>query len=135
MKKNIKQIFVASLLPALMAAPYLAAAESKALQNLKATGESDSNAPYLPISSGQNDIASIIGLIIQAFLGLLGVIFLIYIIYAGYNWMTAQGDEEKVNKAKDTLTRAIIGIIIIVAAYAISAWVFSKLVTDTGVLQ
>ncbi|MDO8592852.1 MAG: pilin [bacterium] len=135
MKKNIKQIFVASLLLALIAAPYLAAADSSALENLKNTGESGSIAPYAAYSPGENDIASIIGLVIQAFLGLLGVIFLIYVIYAGYNWMTAQGDEEKVTKAKDTLTRAIIGIIITVAAYAISAWVFDKLVTGTGILQ
>jgi len=48
-------------------------------------------------------------------------------IYAGYNWMTAQGEEEKVTKAKDTLTAAIIGLVIVIAAYAISYYVISAL--------
>ncbi|MDP2737080.1 MAG: pilin [bacterium] len=69
----------------------------------------------------------IIQTVISAFLGLLGIIFLVLIIYAGYNWMTAQGEEEKVTKAKDTLTRAIIGLIIITSAYAITYFVFSSL--------
>lgn len=69
--------------------------------------------------------------LISAFLGVIGVLLLIYIIYAGYNWMTAQGEEEKVEKAKDTLKRAIVGVIIIIAAYAISYFVMSKIETNT----
>lgn len=76
---------------------------------------------------GPSGMTSIIQSVISAFLGLLGIIFLVLIIYAGYNWMTAQGEEEKVIKAKDTLTRAIIGLIIIVAAYSITYFVFSNL--------
>jgi hypothetical protein len=65
--------------------------------------------------------------VISGFLGLLGIIFVILMIYAGYNWMTAAGDEKKVEKAKDTIQRAIIGLIITVAAYAITYFVFSAL--------
>ena len=72
----------------------------------------------------QTGIASIIAAIIKGFLALLGVIFIILILIAGYNWMTAAGDEEKVRKAKDTIQRAIIGLLIIVAAYAITYFVF-----------
>jgi len=74
-----------------------------------------------------NSMAQIIAAVIKAFLGLLGVIFVVLIIYAGYSWMTAQGEEEKVNKAKDTLRQAVIGLIIITAAYAITYFVFSNL--------
>ena len=63
--------------------------------------------------------ATIVGAVVKVFLGLLGIIFLILIIYAGYNWMTAGGDEPKVKKATDTIKRAIIGLIIVVGAYAI----------------
>ena len=77
--------------------------------------------------TGPTSLTGMIGAIIQAFLGLLGVIFLVLIIYAGYNWMTAQGEEEKVTKAKDTLQRAVIGLIIIIAASAITWWVIMKL--------
>jgi len=64
---------------------------------------------------------------------LLGIIFIILMIYAGYNWMTAQGEEEKVTKAKTTIQRAIIGLIIVVSAYAITAFVFKSL--QVGTLQ
>jgi len=64
--------------------------------------------------------------IITAFLSLLGVIFIILMILAGYNWMTAGGDEQKVTKAKDTIKRAIIGLLIIMGAYAITYFVFAN---------
>lgn len=73
------------------------------------------------------DIFGIIQIIIKVLLGLLGIIFLILIIFAGYNWMTAAGEEEKVKKATDTIKRAVIGLIIIVCAYLITIFVFNKL--------
>ncbi len=68
-----------------------------------------------------------IGDIIGIFLSFLGVIFLILMLHAGYNWMTAAGDEEKITKAKDTIRAAIIGLIIIVAAYALSIFVIESI--------
>ena len=82
--------------------------------------------------SGNTSLAGIVATVVKAFLGLLGIIFLVLIIYAGYEWMTAQGDEEKVTKAKDTLTRAVIGLIIIIAAYSITYFVFSSLPRNGG---
>jgi hypothetical protein len=72
-------------------------------------------------------IGGVIATVIKAFLGLLGIIFVILIILGGYNWMTAGGNEEKVTKAKDTITRSIIGLIIVVSAYAITYFVFTNL--------
>lgn len=69
----------------------------------------------------------------NGFLSLIGVILIGYLIYAGYNWMTAQGDEQKIEKAKSTITRAIVGVIIIMAAYAISVFVISEL--ERGALK
>ena len=74
--------------------------------------------------TGVGDIAE---LVIEGFLSLLGVIFIILMIIAGYNWMSAAGDEQKVQKAKDTIKRAIIGLIIIVSAYAITYFVFDHM--------
>ena len=69
-----------------------------------------------------------VGMVISVFLSLLGVIFVVYIIWAGYNWMTAGGNEEKVTKAKTTLTRAVIGLIITISAYSIWFFIFMKLI-------
>jgi TRAP-type C4-dicarboxylate transport system permease small subunit len=76
-------------------------------------------------------LPEIIGAVIAAFLSLLGVIFLILIIYGGFLWMTSGGNEQKVLKAKKTLTRAVIGLIIIVSAYSITYFVFHALQNAT----
>lgn len=76
----------------------------------------------------QNTLTDYIGNIIAVFLGLLGSIFVILIIYAGYNWMTAAGNEEKVLKAKYTLRSAIIGLLVTIAVYAMWIFLFANIV-------
>lgn len=75
---------------------------------------SDINTGFIQTKAGE-----IVGLV----LSFVGVLFLILIIYAGITWMTAQGNEQKVTKAKDLLINAIVGLIIVFAAYAITAFV------------
>jgi hypothetical protein len=72
-------------------------------------------------------LGMVVATIIKGFLGLLGVIFIILIVLAGYNWMTAAGDEEKIKKATSTIRSAIIGLLIIIAAYSITYFVFQNL--------
>ncbi len=78
------------------------------------------------------DLASVVSKVISAFLALLGIIFVILIIIAGYNMMIASGDEEKIRKSKDTIRRAIIGLIITIGAYAITWFVFTNLPGNGG---
>lgn len=72
-----------------------------------------------------------VGVIIKSALSFLGVIFLILMIYGGFLWMTASGKEEQVSKAKSIITAAIIGLIIVISAYAISYFVIKKLTSQT----
>jgi len=72
-------------------------------------------------------LPSMIANIIKVFLTFLGIIFTVLIIYGGYIWMTAGGSEEKVQKAKDTIQRAVIGFVIVVSAYAITYFVFRSM--------
>lgn len=76
-------------------------------------------------------IGAAVATAIKAFLGLLGIIFIFLMVLAGYHWMTAAGDEQKVTKAKDTIRTAVIGLIIIVAAYSITYFVLSALGKST----
>ena len=69
----------------------------------------------------------IISTVIKTVLSLLGVIFMILMVYGGSIWMTAGGKEDRVNKAKDLIQAAVIGLIIVVAAYAISFFIVSKM--------
>lgn len=78
------------------------------------------------------EIEQIVANIIKYILSFLGVIFIILIIYAGFLWMTASGDSEKITKAKDILISAVIGIIIVLSAYIITATIFTKLGAATG---
>ena len=68
---------------------------------------------------------------ITAVISIIGVVFIALMIYAGYLWMTARGNEEQVTKAKNLITAAVIGIIIVFAAYAISYFVISKVWSNT----
>ena len=82
-------------------------------------------------NTDQTGVNPIIQTIIQVALSFLGVIFLILMIYGGILWMTASGNEEQVEKAKKLLRSAIIGLIIVLAAYAISWFVVSTLGEET----
>ncbi len=74
-----------------------------------------------------NDLVTIIAGIIATFLSLLGIIFLILVIYGGFLWMTSMGNEQKVLKAKKTLSNAVVGLIIIVSSYSIANFVLNAL--------
>lgn len=63
------------------------------------------------------------GQIIGFVLSFVGVLFLVLMIYAGLTWMIAGGNDQKIDKAKSLLTNAVIGLIIVFAAYAITAFV------------
>lgn len=133
MKKYFKKFIILISLIVILVLPYVVSAASPALNNLRTTGQGGSGAGKPPYElTDRYTFSKIINTVIQAFLGLLGIIFLVLIIYAGYNWMTAQGDEEKVTKAKDTLQRAVIGLIIITVAYSITFFVFSSLPGGSG---
>ena len=55
--------------------------------------------------------------VINAALGILGLLAVILVLYSGFRWMTAGGSAENVQKAKDTLKNALIGLAIILLAY------------------
>ncbi len=76
------------------------------------------------IGLSTRDIRETIALIINAFLGLLGLVMVVLMIYAGFLYMTSQGNEEQVTKAKAIIRNAIIGLIIITLSYAIVRFVF-----------
>jgi uncharacterized membrane protein len=73
-------------------------------------------------SSGyrSTDIYTVIGNVILTILSLVGIIFIVLIIYSGIIWMTAAGNEQKTEKSKETIKNSIIGLIIVLSAYAIT---------------
>jgi Zn-dependent protease with chaperone function len=65
-------------------------------------------------------------------LGILGTIFFVLIVYAGFLWMTAAGEEDKTGKAKKLIFSGVVGLLIILSAYAITDFVINKLVGATA---
>jgi amino acid transporter len=78
-----------------------------------------------------NEPVNIVGTVISSALSLVGIVFFLLIFYGGIRWMIAQGNEEEVEKAKKTIIAAVIGLIIVMAAYAITAFVGSRLSGST----
>ncbi|MFA5000056.1 MAG: hypothetical protein WC545_01720 [Patescibacteria group bacterium] len=81
---------------------------------------------------GQTDIGNLVASIIRIVLGFLGIIFLVLTIVAGFRWMTAGGNEEQIKKAQGILQAALIGLVIVLMAYAITYFVFKYLPVSGG---
>ncbi len=74
-----------------------------------------------------NFFSTKIGLIIGTVLTFVGVIFLILIIYAGILWMTAAGNEQSIAKARTIIINSAVGLIIVLAAYALTSFLGQQL--------
>lgn len=77
--------------------------------------------------AGNTNLATIISVLIQVILGFLGTIFLILTISAGFKWMASQGNEKEIAAAKSSIKNSVIGLLIVIAAYAITYSVFNYL--------
>jgi len=128
-KKNFMKKFIPLLLVFIFAfgifSPSLCSAEEDALGELKAVGAG--------ITGGappEADLPTTLGKIIKIILSFMGIVLLVVVLYGGFLWMTAGGEEEKVRKAKDWIINGIIGLVIILLAYAITSYVVKKLTTE-----
>lgn len=76
----------------------------------------------------EKNVEDVVGTGINAALSLVGLIFLILMVYAGYLWMTARGEEETIKKAQKIIISTIIGLVIVMSAYAITTFIASRFV-------
>lgn len=65
------------------------------------------------------NVGSLVSSLVTAAIVIGALATLIYMIYGGINWITAGGDAQKVEASQKFITNAIIGLIILVATYAI----------------
>jgi len=121
--KFLKYFFVLSLFINLFFVINVSAAN---LKNAFGEGKLDQTAVQAGYYLTQSP-EPVIGTVIQTILTLLGIIFIILMVYAGGLWMTAKGNEQQAEKAKNLITEAIIGLVIVVAAYAISYFVIKSI--------
>ena len=81
---------------------------------------------------GNRDPRDIIGAVINVMLGFLGIISVVLILLGGFKWMTAGGNEDKVAESKKLLASGVIGLVIILAAFALAQFVLRQLINATG---
>jgi heme/copper-type cytochrome/quinol oxidase subunit 2 len=69
--------------------------------------------------------------IVRYLMTFLGIIAVVVILIGGFRWLTASGNEDKVASAKRTIIAGVIGLIVILAAFAIVTFVIN---TSSGLL-
>jgi cbb3-type cytochrome oxidase subunit 3 len=120
--KKVLSFFSLFLVFSLIAAPVLA-------QDL---GEDLLNEFQGEAGIGDASIAEVTGSVVKAILSVLGLVALIIFIIAGFQWMTSGGNKEKIQGAQKLMGAAVIGLIIIIIAWAAAHFVVNAL-TDVTV--
>jgi len=83
------------------------------------------------LNLGTEGPMTIITGVINVILGFLGIIAVIIILLGGFKWMTAQGNEDKVEEARNLIIAGVIGLVIIMSAFGIAQYVISTLAATT----
>jgi hypothetical protein len=120
MKKNIKTFLSALPVYALDLHNITTGPDTPTGQVMNAIGGANK------YETGQSIIVYI-GNIIAVALGFLGAYMVGLIIYAGFIWMNAGGDKEKITSAQGHLRNAVIGAILVISAWTITAFVLNAL--------
>ncbi len=81
---------------------------------------------------GDAELLDTVAAIIRVALGFLGVIAVIIIMLGGFKWMTSGGNDTKVGEAKKLIFAGIIGLVIVLFAYAIASFVITKIAGVSG---
>lgn len=123
MKIFIKKVLLLLFLIIILIPSQIQAVDSKspATAGLENTAKEGYGA--LPESS----IPTVIGRVVGVALSFIGIIFFVLMIYAGFMWMLARGNETEVQKAKSLIEAAVVGLIIVLSAYAITSFIGGSL--------
>ena len=125
---QFKKILLLIATTALLLTPVLVSAQ----YGIEETVKNTSLQKVSITSKYKGNLPALIGDIVAAGLGLVGVVFFGLILYGGIYWMTAMGRTEQAEKAKEILEKAIVGLVIVGASYAIANFVFSSLAGKGG---
>ncbi len=80
---------------------------------------------------GNKDVRVTIASIIKTAMGLLGIVAVVIVLIGGFKWMTAGGNDEQTGEAKKWIFSGVIGLAIILSAYALATYIINSLVTAT----
>lgn len=95
--------------------------------NASFLGGLQNTAAKVPSYTQASDPSLIAATIIQALLAFIGVLFIILLIYGGFIYMTSAGEMDKVKKAKGLIKNAVIGVLIVMTAYAVTYFIATQI--------
>jgi Type IV secretion system pilin len=88
---------------------------------------------YLINPLGITDPRLLIGRIIAGILSIVGSFSVLMFVYAGVLWITAQGEPKKVQRGKDIMLWATLGLAVIAGAYVLVNAIINILATGSAV--
>ena len=77
-------------------------------------------------TEGEKSLMSNVGMLINVFASVMGFLAIGMIIYGGFMLLTAQGDPARIKRGKDVVLYSVIGLILVVLAYAIVNFVMNS---------
>ncbi len=86
---------------------------------LAQTAAAQTNINIPPPENVPPSIGPLISSGIQAVIVIAGLITFIYLVWGGIEWLTSGGDKAKYEAARGRITAAVIGLVIVIAAWAI----------------
>lgn len=70
--------------------------------------------------TGEAAVSAVIGAIVELMINVGTIVVVLFIVYAGYKFVTANGNPEKLNEAKSILLWTVVGAIVLIGANTIS---------------
>jgi hypothetical protein len=123
--KKIVSLVATFAIATVVAIPAMTFAQTSDPYGVDAVGESGLN-----LSGG--DVRQTAARLINVALGFLGIIAVIIVLLGGFKYMLSGGDPTKTEDARKLIVSGIIGLAIILSAWAITSFVMSRLVEATS---
>lgn len=116
--QNLKQFFVVTAIMT-FALLLLGNIGGTAFAVITGAIDTNDNPEIIGQLGGDLSLRQLVLKIINYFLGFLGLLAVVMVIYGGFLYVSSAGNEENVNKAKKILLYAVIGIVVIIASFAL----------------
>ncbi len=124
-KKILKNLVVFAML-SLLALPMVTMA-----QNID-VGINEIETGFGDNGLGNTDPRTTVARLINVAMLFLGIIAVVLILVAGFKWMTAGGNEDKVGEAQKLMGAGVIGLVIILSAWGIANFILNRLMSATS---
>lgn len=133
-KNKVVVGITAALMLGMVVAPSVASAKVAADGSITDVfGTAEITDPNNGIALGDQSLQTTAVRLINVALSLLGIIAVVIVLIGGFKWMTAGGNEDKVAEARKLIFAGIVGMAIILSAWAIAKFVLNNLAQATNV--